>query len=317
MKSRMNLQRRTLCASIAAAPFVLSGLGSVRAQGRPYTLVIPYPPGGATDTFGRLYADSFGSHAKANVVVENRPGADSAIGLRHVAQAPADGYTLTYAYGNLALAMAAKKPTAPHIVRDLVPVIRTIVTQGLIVTGMDSRFKTFDDFIEEAKRSPGKVTYADYGELAVSDLMQVADIDLLRVPYKGGGPGIVDVIAGHVDIYAGSAAAVIPNIRGGRLKALATTSESRIADLPDVPTVREVFPEFSIINYQGVFAPKDTPPDVLERLYEQSLAAISTPKFHEQAKEHYASVSAMNPAEFRKFMEEDAENIAKLVKAMG
>jgi tripartite-type tricarboxylate transporter receptor subunit TctC len=127
-------------------------------------------------------------------------------------------------------------------------------------------------------------------------------------------PAMTDVIGGQVDIYAGSATQLAPQIKGGKLRALAITSEDRLADMPDIPTVREVLPSFRALNYQGVFVRKGTPPAVIETLYKQSVAAISKPEFQQQAKANYASVRPLTPAEFRKFMENDAVDIAAVMK---
>lgn len=306
--------RRAICVGLAAVPFALSAVGSAFAQGRVPTVVIPFVPGGATDIFGRMYANALGAEGGEKYIVENRGGAGGAIGLSHVAGAAPDGRTVLYTYGNLSIALPFTVKDAPDILRDFEPVIRTIVTQGLIVTGANSPLRNFADLLKAAKADPGKVTFGDYGELTLAHLMRAASIDLMRVPYKGGVPAMVDVMSGQVDVYAGSAAQLIPQVKGGKLRVLAVTSEERMSDFPDVPTVREVFPAFRALNYQGVFVRKGTPPAFIETLYKQSLAAITKPQFQQQAAAQYAAVKPLNPAEFRKFMESDAGDIAAVIK---
>ncbi|MET4580508.1 Bug family tripartite tricarboxylate transporter substrate binding protein [Ottowia thiooxydans] len=314
MNDRM-ISRRRAVGVLGALSLPLSGARSAWAQGRQPTMVIPYVPGGAADTFGRMFTDAFGNEINEKFVVENHGGAGGAIGIARVVQAPADGKTLLYTYGNLSLGLIHTLKDAPNILTDLVPVVRTIVTEGIIATGVNSRLKTFDDLLKEAAKEPGKISCADYGELTMSHLMRVAGIQLMRVPYKGGSPGVVDTITGVVDLYAGSANIVMPQIRSGKLRALAVTSPARIAEIPDIPTVREVLPAFRALNYQGLFAPKNTPSAVVERLYGQALSAIKKPEFQQRVVSRNAVVQPMGPDEFRKFMEQDAQDIAAVVKA--
>lgn len=310
-----NIRRRTLCLGLAAAPLALNPATRAWAQGRAPTVAIPFTPGGATDTFGRLYANSLSAEVGEKFVVENHPGANGAIGLAKVLGGQSDGRTVLYTYGNLSLALPHTVKDAPNILRDFEPVIRTIVTQGLIVTAPGSRIRSFDDLLKLAKAEPGRLTFADYGELTLAHLMRAAGIDLMRIPYKGGMPAMTDVAAGLVDIYAGSATQIMPQVKSGRLRALAITSEERLAELPDVPTVSEILPSYRALNYQGVFVRKGTPPAVIESLYKQSLAAISKPEFRQQAAANYANVRPLTPAEFRRFMESDAVDITAVMKS--
>lgn len=313
-------QRRAICAGLAVTP-LLAALGSnARAQTsrRAFTLVIPYPPGGATDIFGRFYAEALGAVIGEKIVVENRAGANGAIGLAQVANSLPDGRTLAYTYGNLALAQFHSMKSSPlNVLRDLVPVIRTVVTQGIIVTSPDSPFKDLSEFIAQARRSPGTLTYADYGELTIGALIRAAGIELVRVPYRGGVPGMVDVMGGQVNIIASSAAQVLPNLRAGKLKALAISSEHPIPEFPNVRTVRELLPNYQTLNYQGVFAPKGTPRAIVDELYERSFTALSKPEVRKSFSDRYATVSTMRPDELRAFMEADSANIAAVLKAAG
>lgn len=313
MTDRFMNRRRLLGAGLGAAALLASAGKSLAQSRRQMSVIVPYTPGGATDIFARMYAEMMGS-ASERVLVENVPGANGAIGLSRVANAQPDGRTLAYAYGNLALvAMHSTRESPFNILRDLTPVIRTVVTQGVIVTGPNSQFRTLPEFIAAAQKDPGKYTYADYGEIAINTLMLTAGIQITRVPYKGGVPGMIDVMGGNVDIYAGSAAQVLPNILSGKLRALAVSSETKINQLPDVPLVRDFVPAFRALNYQGVFVPRTTPAAIVEELYQQSLAAINKPEFQRQTTARNATVSPMTPAEFRSFMETDSATIAKVL----
>jgi tripartite-type tricarboxylate transporter receptor subunit TctC len=312
-KDQFIIRRRLLGAGLGAAAWLAGGGRALAQSRRQMSVVVPFTPGGATDIFARMYAEAMGS-ASERVLVENVPGANGAIGMARVASSPPDGRTLAYTYGNLALvAMHSTRESSFNILRDLTPVIRTVVTQGVIVTGPNSRFRTLPEFIAAAQKEPGKYTYADYGEIAINTLMLTAGIQLTRVPYKGGVPGMIDVMGGNVDIYAGSGAQVLPNILSGKLRALAVSSETKINDLPDVPLVRDFVPAFRALNYQGVFVSRNTPAAIVEEIYQQSLAAINKPDFQRQTTSRHATVSPMSPAEFKSFMETDSTTIAKVL----
>jgi len=307
-------RRRSMAAAVLATP-LWAGAGRAIAQPRGVTLIVPYVPGGAVDTFARLFATVYSEQTGSTVVVENHGGASGAIGLARAANAPADGRTLLYTYGNLALGMLHTVKDSPNILVDLTPVARSVVTQGVLATGVGSRLRSFADVLAQAAKAPGSISFADYGELTMSRLMVAAKIELLRVPYKGGSPGIVDTITGQVDLYAGSAASLVPQIQAGKLRALAITSPRRMPQLPDVPTVSETLPNYTALNYQGVFAPKNTPQNVLDTLQRQVLAAIDKPSFRKAAEDRFANVEPMGATEFRHFMSNDEVEIARVVKA--
>lgn len=312
------ITRRTFGTRLAAGAAAAAPFARTWAQGRTATVVIPFTPGGATDTFGRMYAQALGAEIGEPFVVENVGGAGGAIGMARVANAQLDGRTLLYTYGNLSLALPYEVKDAPQILRDFEPVLRTIVTQGLIVTAPGSSIRSFADLLGKAAAAPGKVTFADFGgELTLAHAMRAAGIDLMRVPYKGGVPGMVDVISGRVDLYAGSASQLVPQIRAGKLRVLATSAQERMAEFPDVPAVRELLPAFRAMNYQGVFVRKGTPAAAVDALYQRSLAAVNRPEYRQQAAVQFGAVRPLGPAEFRKFMEEDALDIAAVMKANG
>ncbi len=310
--------RRAVCLGLVTAPVLLSHSARALAQGGVSTVVIPSTPGGAMDTFGRIYAKALGAETGETFIVENVSGAGSAIGMARVVNGQSDGRMLLYTYGNLMLALTHTMKDAPNILRDFDPVMRTIVTQGLIVTAPSSSIRSFPDLLKMAAASPGKLTCVEYGgELVLPQVMRASGINLMRIPYKGGVPGMVDVMAGVVDVYAGSAAQLMPQVRAGKLRALAVSSEQRMAELPDVPTVRESLPEFRAMNYQGVYVRKGTPVAVIDALYKKSLAAMNRPEVKQQAEANFGAVMPMNPSEFRKFMEEDAVAIAAVMKSQG
>jgi tripartite-type tricarboxylate transporter receptor subunit TctC len=312
--------RRSAIRQLGAASLAGYLPAVTRAQDsrRQMTLVVPYAAGGGTDLFGRFFAEQLGTQSGSRVIVENRAGASGAIGLQHVAGSPPDGRTLAYTYGNLALLQLHSMKNPPvNILKDLTPVIRTVTTQAFVLVGGNSKWSSLKDLIDDARRNPGKYTYADYGELTMAAIMAATGIQLTRVPYKGGGPAQVDVIAGNVDIVSNAAAQTVPNIRAGKLKALAVTEAPRMPEFPDVPMIREVIPGYKLTSYQGIFAPRDTPAAVLEEIHGQVAAVLAKPEVQREIAARYASPAPMRPAEFRAFMEEDSANVASILRVAG
>jgi len=312
--------RRTLCASLAAAACAAAVPMVARAQSgkKPYTLVVPYPPGGSTDLLGRLFADALGAQLGEKVVVENRAGANGTMGSAQVSAAEGDGRTLLYAFGNLLLNQQyMMKEGRLTVLQDLVPVIRTCMIQAVIVAHIDAQAKDLAEFIALARKSPGKYSYAYYGDLTSAAIAAEAGLELIRVPYKGGMPGMLDVVGGRVDIMSNSLAQALPMLRAGKLKALAITGDQRLGEFPNTPTLKEVLPGFRSLDYQVVLAPKATSKAVTEELYRKSLAALSAPDMSKQFRDRGAIISPMRPDELRAFMETDQAGIAAVVKAAG
>jgi tripartite-type tricarboxylate transporter receptor subunit TctC len=299
---------------------VAAGFPAVRAQEarRQTTFVVPYAAGGGTDLFARFFADTLATQSGGRVIVENRAGANGAIGLQHVAGAAPDGRTLAYTYGNLALLQfhSMRNPSV-NIMQDLVPVIRTVTTQAFVLVAGGAKWLSLGEFIDDARRNPGKYTYADYGELTIAAIMAATGIQLTRVPYKGGGPAQIDVIAGNVDVVANAAAQTVPNIRAGKLRALAVTEDPRMQEFPGVPVISEVVPGYKLTSYQGIFAPRNTPASVLDEIHGQVAAALAKAEVRREIANRYAFPAPLRPSEFRRFMEADSVNVASILRAAG
>lgn len=257
------MQRRDFLAASAAAAVV----GSARAQGypaRPLRLVVPFPPGGGTNTTARLIAEKFSSLLGWTVVVDNKPGAGGNIGLDFVAKAPADGYTIGMGQAaNLAInpSLYPKMPFDP--LKDLTPIVSVADQPVVLVVRTDSPLKTLDDFVKAAKARPGKVGVVQagngtVGHLAGELLERRAGIELLQVPYKGAGPAMTDLLGGQVETYFGNTVSVMGQLAGGKIRALALSSARRIGALPNVPTVAEQgFAGFDATTWLGLVGPAE------------------------------------------------------------
>ncbi|MFT3778956.1 MAG: tripartite tricarboxylate transporter substrate binding protein [Ottowia sp.] len=299
---------------MAGAALVATGL--VRAQGgRQAAVVVPYTPGGSTDLLGRLFADAYSTQAGEKYIVENRPGANGMLGSAHVSAAPPDGRTLMYTYGNLMLNQEfLMKEQRLQPLRDLVPVARTCIIQSVIVAAPGFPAANLREFIAMARKNPGKHSYAYFGDLGIASVAAEADVQLLRVPYKGGLPGMMDVMAGTVDIITSSLAQAQSMLRAGKLKALAVYGDERLREWPDVPTVKEVLPDFRALDYQVVMAPKGMQGAVLAQVAQRAQAALAGAEIRQAFLERGAVVAPLGPEETLAFMEADRARLAKVVK---
>lgn len=321
------VQRRLLISAaaafpVAALPWIAASNASAQVAGawpqRPIRLVVPFPPGGSADFLGRLVAEKITVQTGWVVIVENRAGAAGNIGLDAVARAPADGYTFGIGQtANMAInpSLYAKMPFDP--LKDLVP-IALVASQPMVVTvKTDSPFKTMADLVAAGKKrtDPMRVAFAGngtVGHLAIELLERRAGITLLNVPYKGAGPAVNDLRAGHVDFYIGNSVSVLGQVKGGSLRALAVTSPARLPALANVPTVAESgFPDFDAQTWSGVVAPVGVPPAILERMYAEVAKVLTRPDVLEKfANEGSTAATGRSAKQF-------AELVAKEHKTWG
>ncbi|OWT72757.1 MULTISPECIES: tripartite tricarboxylate transporter substrate binding protein [unclassified Achromobacter] len=271
------MDRRHFLQAAATAALVPSALmpAWARAQSAdwpksPIKLVVPFPPGGGTDTVSRLVAEKLTVLDKWQVIVDNRPGAAGNIGLDQVSKARPDGYTLAMAQtSNMAInpALYASMPFDP--LKDLTPIVEVCAQPVVLVVRNESPFKTLADLVQAAKREPGKYTVAQaglgtVGHLAGEMLVRAAGIQMMQVPYKGAGPAMTDLLGGQVDTYFGSAASVMPQLQARKIRGLAVTSAHRLPGLPDLPTVAEQgYADFEATTWLGLVGPAGLPPNVV------------------------------------------------------
>ena len=318
MDDRTEAGRRRLLAGFAAWPLLQAAPRAARAQTSQRRMVIPYPPGGSTDLLGRLYADALGNRLGEKFVVENRPGANGTLAAQQLASATPDGRSLLYTFGNLLLNQQyLMKNPGVNPITDMVPVTRTAVIDAAFVAAVDSPYKDLGELIEAARRSPGKLTYAYYGDLAAASVAALANVDLVRVPYKGGLPGMVDVAGGRVDFIYSSIAQAGPMLRSGKLKPLAVAGDQRLADFPNAPTIKEFVPKYRAVDYQVLLAPKGTPRAIVDELYAKSTAALESEDVKRQFLERSSRAAPMRPDELLAFMQEDLAAIGAACKAAG
>lgn len=271
------ITRRTLLASAAAA----LAAPRVLAQPATTTLVVPFPPGGSTDALARLLQPILQEKLGRNVVVENKAGAAGALGAAQVAKGAPDGSTFLVTFDSHAVIPTILEKPPLDIEKDLASVFLVGTAPYVIAANAGKPYKTIGDVIEACRKQPGAVKYASVGigtlgHLAMTVLAKKAGVEITHVPYRGGGPAMNDVLGGHVDLIAGSAALVTPQL--GPLRPILQMGKERLSNLPDTQTVVEAgFPDIETLAWWGVFAPKTTPADVITQTETAIRAALSEP----------------------------------------
>jgi tripartite-type tricarboxylate transporter receptor subunit TctC len=296
------------------------------AQGypaRPVRLIIPFPPGGSNDIVGRMIAAQLGDRLGQQVVADNRGGAGGTIGTELAARAPADGYTLllvstAYAFNT---SIYRKLPYDP--VKSFTPVALLGSGPGVLVVNPSLPVNSVTELLALAKERPGKLNNASAGigsfQHLASELFRLqAGIQWLHVPYKGGGPAMMDLMAGQADVSVGSLIQMLPHIRSGKLKALGTTGAKRTSVLPDVPTVAEAgVPGYEATNWWGFLAPAGTSSAIVERLNQEVAAVLASAETKRRFETEGAEALAMSPADLGAFIAAETAKWARVVKEAG
>jgi len=306
-----------LLAVLAQIAFAQSGYPT-----RTITMVVGFAPGGGTDTVARIVAKKVGEAVGQTVIVENKAGAGGTVAVHQVAKSAPDGYTIVLAnVGSLTVApyLIAKLPYDP--LRDLAPITMAVEFPNVLVVQPSMPAKTLAEFVQLAKASPGKIGYGSsgiggIGHLAGALLGIVADIDIVHVPYKGGGPAMQDLLGGQIPAMIATPPTALPHVKAGKIRALATTGAARAALMPDVPTVAESgYPGYEATNRYAYLAPAGTPKDVLARLERELVQALHAPDVREQLDRQGMEAKPGTPEELTKTMERELATWGKVVKA--
>ena len=323
------MKRRHLIAvsRVLLATLACCTVGMVAAQDYPartVQLIVPFPPGGPTDIVGRLVAQRLSEGLGKPVVVENRPGAGGTVGSAAAAKATPDGYTLLYgSTSTLAI--------APSLYRNLSYDPRTafapigLVSRGAIVLAIHSAVPatTLTEFIAEARRQPGKLAYASAGSgtpphLAAEFFKSVAGVDLLHVPYKGGAQALTDVASGQAQAIFEGLVTLAPQIKAGRIRALAITGERRDSTLPDTPTFAQAgLPAYDAYFWSGLVAPAGTPPEIIRRLNAVLVQSFERADVREALDRQGLQPAGSSPQAFAEFIASEIGRWAKVAKASG
>ena len=312
-------------ASLAGAPMTSAQTaGTQDYPARTVQLIVPFPPGGPTDIVGRLVAQRLSEGLGRSVVVENRPGAGGTVGSAAAAKAAPDGYTLLYgSTSTLAIAPSLYRnlPYDPRVA--FAPI--SLVSRGAIVLAVHPAVPgaTLGDFINEARRTPGRFAYASAGNgtpphLAAEFFKSVAKIDLLHVPYKGGAQALNDVVSGQAQAIFEGLVTLAPQIRAGRIRALAITGEQRDPALPDVPTFAQAgLSQYDAYFWSGLVAPAGTPVEIINRLSSVLAPSLERPEVRDAFERQGLQTARSSPLEFGRFIHSEIDRWAQVAKASG
>ncbi|MCA3150294.1 MAG: tripartite tricarboxylate transporter substrate binding protein [Rhodocyclaceae bacterium] len=313
---------RTGSTLVLAAALATAGTAAL-AQGRPLRLIVPFTPGPGVDLVARTVSDQLSQTMGRTVVVDNRPGAGSVIGVDLAAKSPADGNTLLFV--NLAYAInAAMVPNLPYDpLRDLAPVTVVATQPHLLVVNPAIPVKSVRDLIALAKSRPGEITYASAGvgtgpQLVAEMFSTAVGVRMNHIPYKGANPALSDVVGGHAQVMFATLVSSLPQVQAGRLRAVAVTSAKRSRHVPDVPTMIESgLPGFEAVGWFMVMAPARTPAPVLSRLQLALADALAQPAVRERLSGDGAEVVASRPDEAKRFLETEIQRWGAVVKSAG
>jgi tripartite-type tricarboxylate transporter receptor subunit TctC len=280
-------------------------------------ILIPYAPGGATDLVFRALAASTAKHLGKAVVVVNKPGGGGAVGFTEAAQARPDGYTLVTAITPLTILPHQVKTAFTY--RDFAPVLNVVQDPAMFQVQASSPWKTLREFLDYAQKNPEMLTVGNSGAGGGVHLIAVAfekavGVRFNHIPFTGGGPSVTALLGGHVHAISVSPPEGIPHVKAGKLRIIALFSAKRMADFPQVPTVREQGVAFTMGQWRGLAAPKGTPPDVLQKLHDAFKHGMEDPAFVKQAAEMSVELAYLGPSDFGKLMAQDHERYAKLVQ---
>ncbi len=314
--------RRAAWAAFAALAAVMLLPRDASAQAYPdhaITYVVPSSAGSSPDIVGRILAEALAKLLGKPVVVLNRPGAGGTVAAAAAAKAAPDGYTILQANTNHSFSQTLYKNLSYDLEKDFMPVARFGSAFYIVVTNPKLGVKTLPEFIAKAKSQPGKLNYATGGvgsaTFIVAEVLKAkAGLDMVHIPYAGGGPALTSILSGVTDVYGSPYATAKPFVDDGKLTGLAVTTKTRVAFLPEVPTVAETLPGYEATTWYGLFLPAGAPTEVRDKLHAAIGQAISIPETKRRLEDLGYVTMTDTPEQFAAFVHEDIEKMANLIK---
>lgn len=314
---------RSALATLVAALLVALPAAAQEYPAKPVRIILGFPPGGATDLVARLMAPKYAALLKQQFIVDNRPGANGVIGSDLAAKAAPDGYTIHLAtVGSLVLSPATSKvPYDP--LRDFAPISRAVALQNIFIVHPNLPVRSMKELTALARSKPGALNFASSGlaspgHLAGELFKGMAKVNLVHVPYKGGGPAMIDLVAGHVEIFVAVISTAVPQVRAGKARALAVTGTRRAAALPDVPTVAETgFKGYEATNWYGMVGPANLPQPIVERLHKATVAVLEMPDMKQALLDQGIETAPSTPDQFAAYIQSETAKWTKVIKASG
>lgn len=321
--------RKQLLLVVASIVLAASWSGLARAQSadgfpsRPIRIVVPFPPGGATDIIARVIAQKLTEQMGLPIIVENKAGANGNIAAEFVAKAQPDGYTLLYNTSSIALSPALYKKLGYDVRTDFAPVILTSAVPLLLSVNPSVPANNVKEFIDLLRAKPNALSYGSAGIGNITHLgsflfLQSQGLVATHVPYKGSGPSVVATIAGEVQFNMEPLTVGLSSAKDKRIRPLAVTNLKRSAILPDVPTLNEtVMPGFEVATWQGILAPARTPPEIVNRLNAEVTKALASPDVREKLQAQGADLLGSTPEQYAAYLKAEVERWSKVVKSSG
>lgn len=318
--TRMTMSTRSLFTAALAA-LLLTAL-PVLAQDyptKPIRVIVPYAAGGGVDILARLVGQQLGERLRQTVVVENQGGGSNTIGMRTVASAPKDGYTLGMATPVFVMTPSLMKNHPYDVLKDFTPVAMIGFTPLVLVLHPSVPAKTTQEFIALAKSKPGTLNFASLGAATTQGLAAtlfnfMTGIDAVQVPYKGSAPGVTDLLAGNVQFMFNALPSMLQHIQAGKLRALGTTGAKRAPQLPDIPLIKDAVRGYEVTTWYSFVAPAGTPAAVIERLNREISAIVEAPEMKEKLRGQGLEADAMTPVELGKHFQAESAKWAKVIR---
>jgi tripartite-type tricarboxylate transporter receptor subunit TctC len=316
-----NRRRLLRLAAGAVALPAISRFASAQAYpARPVRIIVPLAPAGTVDIIARLMGQWLSERLGQQFVIENRPGAGTTLGIEAVVRAPPDGYMLLMIDVSAAFNAALYDKLTFNFIRDIAPVANVVRVPNVIAVHPSFPAKTVPELLAYAKANPGKISMATAGVGSSSHVFgelfkMMAGVNLVAVPYRGGGPALVDMLSGQVDVIFVPTPASIEYVRAGRLRALGVTSTTRVEILPDSPLVAEFVPGYEASSWCGICAPRNTPVEIIDKLNREINAGLSDPKIKARFVDMGGAALPGSPADFGKLIADETEKWAKVIRA--
>ena len=290
---------------------------------KPVRIIVPSSPGGGTDIIARIMTPKLTERLGQQIIVDNRPGAGTIIGIELAAKAAPDGYTLLVAPSTLAINPAMYRKIPYDALRDLAPITQLIAAPNMLVVHPSIPAKTVKELIAFARARPGQINYASAGlgtnpHLSMELLQSMTGLKMTHIPYKGLAPGIVDLLAGHVSVAVATMLTGLPHVRTGRLRCLGTTGAKRAAVLPEMPTVSEAgVSGYEASQWYGVLAPAQTPKEIVARLHGELVRILQAQDMRDRLIADGTDPVGSSPEEFARYLREETVKWAKVAKDAG
>ena len=309
--------------ALAASSFALSSFAQTDWPNKPIQLIVTFAPGGTSDVLARAIAPDLSKALGQPVLVVNKPGANSTIATREVARAAPDGNTIGLFISAHAINPHISKSLPYDTKKDFIPLAMLALMPGILTVNPNVPAKNLKELIALAKAKPGSLAYGTpggltSGQLSMQYLIKLAAVDITEIGYKGGGPALTDLLAGHIQMLINSPTSTIPHVKSGKLRPIATTGATRPEALKDIPTIAESgFPGFELYEWYALFLPAGTPKPIVNRLLAEVMKVMASPAMVKRIAEIGAQSSTDTPEQFAKFFEKEDKVWGDLVKQIG